>query len=620
MKKGLHFSRLTALIAFALASIGASAASVNDGVLTLGPSDLPLEAKPSGSYTTIKLSGNFGTGFSPNWLGDNGTAADKASITTIDLSEAVFNDSESITWGFSNFLNLTSVVWPTGIQADGSGIRTIPGYAFKKCGKAGAFVLHIPGYVKLIKSQAIDEGSNDHLLKAVYFDEWDPEEDGVSNVNMHIQVQAFSNNYGMTDVYVQTQGVITAENNAFPHWTTYGHADPNRSIATLHFPANKAELYVNLNHTLDEATASNNKLFQEWLVEHYTKAGDVQNGFYEFVQNGDDNPDVEEVPWGENFLRTYSHPSLAHIVPPGVKAYIVTGFTTDAANKTVTLKLKRVNVIPKATGVIVFGGANGKSASGESTLRMTVVNYTGSPFDQYNNSGNKNYLTATANTNGPAPGTPTMLYPYEKDRLGIIHRDFIMLPFSKTESGAAYYKKHGNYGSSTSGLANGDWVGFFRAKKGFIDAGKAYLRLEPEVYSEVDGGEIIINVTDQLNSSSTGQNGEWYRLEFKDQNMNAFSETELQAAGYWYNKDQSQLTWESKWGTRDVASDFVCAKYNGELEDEEWMASLDGQTNGIATINNDKADNGDYYTLQGVKVAKPQKGVYIHNGKKVIVK
>lgn len=43
-------------------------------------------------------------------------------------------------------------------------------------------------------------------------------------------------------------------------------------------------------------------------------------------------------------------------------------------------------------------------------------------------------------------------------------------------------------------------------------------------------------------------------------------------------------------------------------------------TTGIRTmVNNQKTDNG-YYTLQGIKVARPTKGLFIHNGKKVIIK
>lgn len=50
-------------------------------------------------------------------------------------------------------------------------------------------------------------------------------------------------------------------------------------------------------------------------------------------------------------------------------------------------------------------------------------------------------------------------------------------------------------------------------------------------------------------------------------------------------------------------------------------APMDNETTGISELKN-YVSNTDaaYYTLQGVKVAKPVKGIYIHQGKKVIVK
>ena len=44
---------------------------------------------------------------------------------------------------------------------------------------------------------------------------------------------------------------------------------------------------------------------------------------------------------------------------------------------------------------------------------------------------------------------------------------------------------------------------------------------------------------------------------------------------------------------------------------------------GIENINSSDAtadDNGAYYNLNGQRVGKPQHGVYIHNGKKIIIK
>ena len=46
---------------------------------------------------------------------------------------------------------------------------------------------------------------------------------------------------------------------------------------------------------------------------------------------------------------------------------------------------------------------------------------------------------------------------------------------------------------------------------------------------------------------------------------------------------------------------------------------LDGEATGINSVKTAKAD-GAYYTLEGVKATKPVKGLYIHNGKKIVVK
>ena len=46
---------------------------------------------------------------------------------------------------------------------------------------------------------------------------------------------------------------------------------------------------------------------------------------------------------------------------------------------------------------------------------------------------------------------------------------------------------------------------------------------------------------------------------------------------------------------------------------------VDGEGTGIHGVNVDFSD-GDWYNLRGVKVTTPQKGIYIHNGKKVVIK
>ncbi len=63
-----------------------------------------------------------------------------------------------------------------------------------------------------------------------------------------------------------------------------------------------------------------------------------------------------------------------------------------------------------------------------------------------------------------------------------------------------------------------------------------------------------------------------------------------------------------------------CPQKTAKTGDPRW---LDDGTTGIQTLNAENAEKqseGAWYTIQGVRVDKPSKGVFIHNGKKVVVK
>lgn len=78
-----------------------------------------------------------------------------------------------------------------------------------------------------------------------------------------------------------------------------------------------------------------------------------------------------------------------------------------------------------------------------------------------------------------------------------------------------------------------------------------------------------------------------------------------------------------KVGFAVVAKDVVIPAGKAYLEVTKGTAAkffgLDGEATGINSVKTAKAD-GAYYTLEGVKTTKPVKGLYIHNGKKIVVK
>jgi hypothetical protein len=48
--------------------------------------------------------------------------------------------------------------------------------------------------------------------------------------------------------------------------------------------------------------------------------------------------------------------------------------------------------------------------------------------------------------------------------------------------------------------------------------------------------------------------------------------------------------------------------------------NLDDDVTAIETIKTQNVENGQYFNLAGQRVAQPTKGLYIVNGKKVIIK
>ena len=581
--------------------MGASAkATIGAGVLTInGSNDVQfnnLNEIGGGQVKKIKLVGDFRQGWTGYWL-QNGSAQEKALITEIDMSEADMSGDNNV-WSFVSFPNLKKVVWPV----EGK-ITNIPSYAFKQ---TGIEELHVPGYIKFIRSQAIDDASNAKNLKVVYFDVLEGKD---ASVRMHIERQAFSNNYGITDVYILTEGVITADNNAFPHYRTFAHADVNRFFATLHYPESKIELYVNMNHVLTEQIVCNNKLFQEWLVEHYDKeAIKYHNGFYEFLNNGP--IDVKPEPVGTSNLYTFSS-THSFLVPDGIKAYVVNSITPDVHNnKVLHLSLKSVNVIPAFTGVILYGGTNAFDQDGKPYIQLTAVPYVGEPFTR--ESKIKNYLSGTADINGHVKHImPAQTYPSSD----IVYYNYCMGYYSQTESGRIYKQNHGNYGNGI-GCPLNDWVSFFRVRKqgGTIPVDRAYLSLSSNEFTfAADGGAIVIDADDQLDPS----NMEFYRRVYKDQNMNLMSEDEMKAEKLWYLSDGTKIEWAKDWGIVNINFNEIIASNAANNAKSATLVEEDGIAGSVAK----KAQEDDsYYTLQGVKVANPEKGIYIHKGKKIVIK
>ena len=607
----------------------------------------------------------------------------KTSLTSISLPTN--SDYNVVGADFCNgFKNLTEVIIPDNITVIGNNAFhsaqnlknvTLPPHLIALCEnafyKTGLTEVSIPGSVEIISKMAFTEC--EQVTKLV-FEESDPDH------HMIVKYYGFFNLEKLRDIYIQTSALIDCENDAFDFRVSWGQGDTSRELCTLHFKADVADHYANLKHPLTKEIAKDAAKFHVWLENHYKFASDPgANGWWEFVNNGTIGDNEQDAVKGAKFLRTYSDYHYDRIVPQGVKAYIVTGLEGNAEDG-FKLKLQSLFVIPKRTGVILYGVANSKDENGEPILSMSLCEIANSqPLrrDYWSSleGGDanylKNYLWPTCVTldpegyveekytyynldeNGDVVKTesgeydiqiksrkvlkeatePSHVKPYDQQTkyatpdgamegydatsLNGFYRNFYMSRYGSTESGKKYKKANG-------GTIESNFVGFFRAKSSNIKPNMAYLRLEKEEYTDANGGEVIITPDrDKFEYDGISYDMESYQAEYSKQDGKPILPSK---SGYWVKGDTPDTDWviNDNWGDRTKIANktsgakFVAVKFSGEpeiIEEEDGTATM---IIPASMIEQEEADV--YYNLQGMKVANPQKGIYIKNGKKIVLK
>jgi hypothetical protein len=166
------------------------------------------------------------------------------------------------------------------------------------------------------------------------------------------------------------------------------------------------------------------------------------------------------------------------------------------------------------------------------------------------------------------PPTSMVSYYTGKTDKKVTDRNFIMTNFQSTTLKDAQYE---------------DFVGFFRVKVG-VTCGpeKAYLSLPYDMFKSAAGAEALVVKPESPADMK-------FRYDVWNNNIST-----------------------GNWGQRNSNIGVLQSKIAGEAEEDD--------VTGISNVSVEVEEDGDYYTLQGVKVAQPQKGVYIQNGKKVIIK
>ena len=271
------------------------------------------------------------------------------------------------------------------------------------------------------------------------------------------------------------------------------------------------------------------------------------------------------------FIRTYSNNVAMAPVDDNVKVYEAYRYKKPEnagdplSQRMGTVYLRQLKYIPANMGVVLVGEVpEGESFSDGDKLDFSLME---APADMLEEGDNYTAVWTKAgdyandewnNYLKPTVTAINNLGNADTDANGkILHRFFGLANFHSTN----YYKEN---------LQGDDYIGFFRlTQDGRSDANKAYLSIPANTV--VDGGV------------------------------------------------------GAKFGYIDFNGQFLGNEMDPNNQSRAKMAIVfDDEDNGGSTTSitevkpNSTDGNASFYTLQGVKVSRPVKGVYIHNGKKFI--
>ena len=310
----------------------------------------------------------------------------------------------------------------------------------------------------------------------------------------------------------------------------------------------------------------------EWTIRLFTRTEDKGNGSYEarhaYYITGREHTGIPLTYRAGKFIRTYSNNVAMDIIDPRVKVYEAYKYTMPDEVENIysqgTLELRQLKYIPANMGVVLIGTVPAAEADGYTDGQK--LNFSISKRTDASAKDDKEYVdvwTKADEYKAKNEKWNNFLVPTVEaiPNLGnamFDEADNVIYRYFGLANffRTLYYEEHGG---------DKDYIGFFRyTAKGASDANKAYLSLPTR--KDLKGGE------------------------------------------YGYINYNGQLI-----GTKDEDNESL-AKVMIVFDDE--MGAVTEIKHVEATKNTDNA----YYTLQGVKVLRPAKGIYIHNGKKIVFK
>ena len=319
----------------------------------------------------------------------------------------------------------------------------------------------------------------------------------------------------------------------------------------------------------------------EWTIRFYIRtlpdeSGDNYKAVYAYTITGSESKDIYLTYRKDKCIRTYSNDKPMNPVDDNVKIYEVYKYEKPEGEyadiyKRGTVHLRRLKYVPANVGVVLIGEAPAGTYTDGQKVAFSLLERTEEsvgPDGDYREVWTKSddYIAAGDQWNNYLVPTVTAendLGNVKVESGEITYRYFGLGNYYRTN----YHKKLGDADTQK------DYIGFFRlTANGKSGANKAYLSIpaNAEVGNRVGATYGFIDYNGQL-------------------------------LGNKYEKDISPVQ---------------LAKMALVFDD-----LVDGnETTGIKELETKKMNNNKYYNLQGIEIAHPVKGIYIHNGKKVIVK
>ena len=393
-----------------------------------------------------------------------------------------------------------------------------------------------------------------------------------------IKEGAFKETVVLKDVYVESRNTI-CDMNAFDFETLVGQTDVAslyKYAAKLHYPDTPEDYEYFVGSWKEGRTLRQDQLngFKDGLWEWIPGMGIVKvgpnNGWQQFALSDNSEP----IPMVNKTMRTYSD-FIEHDDMPTGNQYEIRVYRGTGYNKNGNVMLQRIrgryniyNCVPANTGVLLYiitpQGQNYIHYFANTHHNVTTYPHHWSGKNESNTSGSNNLFEKSV--------TPTEVHP--------------VWPWPRT---TVEYRNFGLF------LINGTYR-WARLTSSTLGANKAYLKMPASVFTNNNEGE---------------EEGPGNQLA-KAFNMGTITTSQGEDdgpdyVGFEFPEDDDMYADNSQSDMR-----FLFADPNDVIIPNQ------GITTNISELIVKQDDN--YYTLQGIKTKNPSKGVYIKNGKKVIVK